>query len=508
MNRAAGALRADVRPFRAPTGDLGPELDQLCFDQFAVDPAKRLLTRDGAPVEIGGRTFDLLLALVEQRGRVVPKRELLQRVWPDAVVEDSALRFHMTRLRRILDDGREGVRLITTQVSVGYAFVGAVARRRPAPSPARLTAQPSVRVPSRLDRVIGRDDDLEALIERAAAVRLLTIVGPAGVGKTSLAIEIAHALQPRFADGVDFVDLASVEESERLPAAIAEAVCLGTDAHRSTEALLRRLRGREQLLVLDNCEHLVHAVAGFVEQVASAAPGVHVVATSRQALRTRNEQVHRLAPYDITADLSTVGRDDLLDRPAVALFLHHLTAAGGAVVEELETLRTIARICARLDGVALAIELAAVRAATHGVEATARLLGGELCLLWPGRRTASPRQRTLKATLDWSYALLSETERRVFERLSRLPAPFSLETALGTVTDETLEIEDAVAALDGLVEKSLIRPRDGEYHWAEFIQVYARERLSKRPPVEGRSVQSPMFRMVLCPERSVAVQRG
>jgi len=497
VNGAAGALRADVRPFRAPPGDQGRELDQLCFDHFAVDPAKRLLTRDGAPVEIGGRTFDLLLALVEQRGRVVPKRELLQRVWPDAIVEDSALRFHMARLRRILDDGREGVRLIATQVSVGYAFVGAVARRRPAAMPAALTAQPDASLPSRLDQVIGRDDDLEALIERAAAVRLLSIVGPAGVGKTSLAIEIAHALQPDFDDGVGFVDLALVETAEDLPAVIARTLGLGTDAHQSTEALLRRLRGRQQLLVLDNCEHLVHAVAGFVEQVASAAPGVHILATGRQALRARNEQVHRLAPYDVPADLATIGRDDLLDRPAVALFLHHLTAAGGVRVEELEPLRTIARICIRLDGVALAIELAAVRAATHGVEATARLLGGELSLRWPGRRTASPRQRTLKATLDWSYALLSETERRVFERLSRLPTPFSLETALGTVADEALDIDSAVAALDGLAEKSLIRPRDGEYHWAEFTRVYARERLSMRITIQERSAQGPALRVAL-----------
>ena len=496
MTRPAIALLNDASPADDPIA--GALWGQLCFDGFTLTPDERLLIKNGLAVEIGGRSFDLLLALIEQRGRMVPKRALLQRVWPDAIVEESALRFHMTRLRRILNDGRDGVRLIATQVGVGYAFVGVVRWMRPGTSPAQhAAARPPVTLPDRLDRMIGRQRDVDALIERIATGRLLTIVGPAGVGKTSLAVEIAHDLQSRFGDGARFVDLAGVDAPDRLPMAIAQALRAETDADRPTEALIDHLRVRRQLLVLDNCEHLVHAVADLVEQIASTAPHVKVLITSRQALRARNEQVHRLAPHNVPVDVATGDRGALLACSAVELFLHHFMTAGGVVGEDLDRLRTVARICVRLDGVALAIELAAVRAATHGIDATAETLGGELSLLWPGRRTASPRQRTLKAMLDWSYVLLSENERRVFELLSTLPTPFSLETALGTVAGETLDMDSVVTALDELAEKSLIRPHDGEYHWIEFSRVYARGRLSMRASIQEQRAQSPAFRVAL-----------
>ena len=478
MNRAANALQSRFSVVPAwpidPSPGAGQERRRLCFDRFALVPGERLLTKDGVPVEIGGRSFDLLLALVEQPGRVVPKRELIRRVWPDVVVEDSALRFHMTRLRRLLDDGRDDARLITTQVGVGYAFVGVV--RRAGTSALSAPRPPSVprdaRLPSRVDRLIGRERDLSALVARVAVARLLTIVGPAGIGKTSLSIEIAHEMTADFTHGASFVDLATVDGPDQLTLAIAEASGVEVDAEDPTAVVLDHLRGRRQLLVLDNCEHLIQAVADLAEQIAAAAPDVRIVTTSRQALRARNEHVHRLSPHEIappSCQAPEIGS-------AVELFLHHATTAGGAVGEDAETLRTVARMCRQLDGVALAIELTAVRAATYGIDATSRMLGSGLSLYWPGRRTAPPRQRTLKAALDWSYDLLSDTERRVFERLSTLASPFSLQAALHATASDALDMAAAAAALDGLAEKSLLSPRDGDYHWSEVTRIYAQER--------------------------------
>jgi predicted ATPase/DNA-binding winged helix-turn-helix (wHTH) protein len=503
MHRAATALQSGAWPLRDPPANLDQQHEGLAFDRFVLTPGERLLTRDDVPVEIGGRSFDLLLALVEQPGRVAPKRELLQRVWPGVIVEDSVLRFHMTRLRRVLNDGRDGARLIATQVGVGYAFVGVLRRlSAPAATPSRVYAppRPVSGLPSRLDRMIGRERDLKALVERAAVARLLTIVGPAGVGKTSLAVEAAHALEAAFPDGVDFIDLATVEAADHLAPAVAQVLGLPVGADGGgAAAALDALRGQRRLLVLDTCEHLVQAVGDLAERIAATAPEVRILATSRQPLRARNEHVHRLDQHAVPVDVEMGDREALLDSSAVQLFLHHAATAGGAVGQDVEALRMVARLCQGLDGLALAIELAAVRAATHGVEATARMLGDRLSLLWPGRRTASPRQHTLEASLDWSYELLSHTERRVFEALSRLVGPFSLEAALATVAGDIPDLASAAAALDELADKSLILPRDGQYRWSQISRLYARERATARPALGQRAATPrtiPDFRCV------------
>lgn len=452
----------------SPASPGGETADRLTFDRFVLTPGERLLTRDGAPVELGGRSFDLLLALTEEPGRVIPKRELLRRIWPDVKVEEVALRFHVTRLRKALGDGDDGRRLIATQVGVGYGFVGVVKpvgaapAWRPAPCSEPL-------LPGRLDRLIGRAADLRRLVERVPAVRLLTIVGPPGVGKTSLAVEAAHALAPDFADGAAFVDLAAVPAPDMLVPAIAAALGLSAAANSPMTLILDHLRDRRLLLVLDTGEHLVQAIAPLCEKIVATGLETRIIVTSRQALRARSEQVQRLAPHEGPA--------------ATDLFRHHLEKAGGAIDLGPGDTATIAMICQRLDGLALPIELAALRAATHGIDETALRLGEAPCLAWPGRRTAPPHQRTLKASLDWSFDLLSDAERAVFEQVSRLDTPFFLEAALEAVVHRDLDRASAAAALDALIEKSLIFLEAGRFRLPEAIRLYARER---RAQMEAR----------------------
>ena len=478
--------------------DLDQQLgERLCFGPFCLSPGARLLTRHGEPVEIGGRSFDLLVVLTEQPGRVLSKRELLKRVWSDVVVEDGSLRFHMAGLRKLLGDGVDGARYIATQVGVGYAFVapierhGGTAPRRPEES-ARATV--TANLPARLPHLIGRERDVELLVERVADTPLFSIVGAAGVGKTSLAVETGYRLAPTFGDQVAFVDFSMLENMAVVPSMIAGAMGIAVQSDDPLAVILGHIRDRPFLLILDNCEHVIEAVAGIVERIVEEAPGARILATSREPLRVRAEHVLRLDALGYPEDLSGLTREQLLAYPAVQLFRERATAADSALVLDEEGARLLAEMCQRLGGMALPIELAAVRVATHGIEATARQLGERFSLGWSGRRTAQPRQQTLQATLDWSYDLLSDAERVVLERLSIFVGPFSIDAALGVVADAGIGSDEVAVALDELTSKSLIAPdrsrRTGTYRLLEMTRAYAREKLSAR----GEAAQAAIAR--------------
>ncbi|ASG24873.1 ATP-binding protein [Nitrospirillum viridazoti] len=476
----------------------------VTFGPFRLTVGERLLTRDGAPVEIGGRTFDLLVALVEQPGRVLAKRDLLKRVWPDVVVEDGSLRFHMAGLRKLLGDGENGARYIATQVGVGYAFVATLQRAAPvaeaspvaAPLPrdgGSYSMEAAGRLPARLPRVFGRDTDVHLLTGRIPETPLFTIVGAAGVGKTTLAVEVGHMLMPHFAGKVRFVDLATLEDPALLASAIAGALGALVQSEDPMAVILGHIRQEHLLLILDNCEHLVDAVSRVVERLMDAAPHVHIVATSREPLRVRAEHVHWLGSlaYPDTA-VEGLSLDALLAFPAVALFVERASAGNSALRFDVDAVRVVSDMCGRLDGMALPIELTAVRVAAHGLEATAQLLGERFSLAWAGRRTALPRQQTLQATLDWSYNLLPEAERLTLERLSVFLGPFSIDAALQVVTDEEVPTDAAVLALDELTTKSLISPdrlgNASTYRLLEMTRAYAREKLLGRGPQAFQAV--------------------
>ncbi|WP_394836383.1 winged helix-turn-helix domain-containing protein [Pendulispora rubella] len=476
-----------------------PSSEVLAFGPFRLSRRERLLTRDGVAVDIGGRALDLLTALVEQRGRVLSKRELLERVWPDVVVEDGSLRFHMAALRKVLGDGEDGARYISTQVGVGYAFVASVEvivvdEPAPAPQPAESSAQS---LPARV-RLIGRERDLTLLTEQIASSTLFTIVGAGGVGKTTMAVELAYRLAGRF-EQVNFVDLASVQDPTLLASTLATALGIPVQAEDAIRVILGHIGWRKLLLVLDNCEHLISAAASLVEKIGDAAPGVCVLATSRESLRVRGERVHWLGALEYPVEPAEMSLEQLLAYPAIELFAERARAADSTLQIDLAAARVMADMCRRVDGMALPIELTAVRVGTHGFEATARMLREHYALSWAGRRTAMPRQQTLQATLDWSYELLSDIERLTLDRLSVFVGSFTPDAALAVAggspkaTDfqrsgSPLVASWALAALDELTAKSLVvaerGARRGGYRLLEMTRAYAREKLHARGPAE------------------------
>jgi len=464
--------------------------DRITFGPFALSPGERLLTMHGAPVEIGGRSLDLLIVLTEQPGRVWSKRELLKRVWSDVVVEDGSLRFHMAGLRKLLGEGKGGARYIATQVGVGYAFVATIERQTMArmlphlSTGAEAPATAPLNLPPRMPLLIGREHDVQLLGERVIDTPLFTIVGPGGVGKTSLGIEMGHVLGEAFGGHVAFVDLSMLEYSALVPGMIASAMGVTVQSDDPLAVILGHMREHPVLLLLDNCEHLIEPVAHLVERLIEAAPHVRILATSREPLRVRGEHIHRLNALACPEESAALSAQDILAYPAVQLFRDRACAADTALTIDEGAARLIAGICRRLDGMALPIELAAVRVATHGIHATARELGERFSLGWAGRRTALPRQQTLQAMLDWSYDLLSEVERVVLERLSVFVGPFSIDAALAVAADDEWGSEAVVCALFDLTAKSLIAPnraQDGSiYRLLEMTRAYAREKLRLR----------------------------
>lgn len=430
----------------------------LSFGPFELLVNERLLTREGIPVELGARALDILVVLTSTPNEIVSKKDLLARVWPDVIVEEGSLRFHMNGLRKALGDGKGGARYITTLPGRGYCFVASVSRPDRPPDVASVAVNnfPHANLPNRLSRVVGRDEDVLRLSAQLNASRFVTIVGAGGVGKTTVALALGHQLIEAFSGALLFVDLGMLAEPKLVTAGIASMLGLPVQSNDATPGLIAYLRNKRILLILDTCEHLVEAVASLAASIFDSAPQVHILATSREALRVEGEHIYRLDALACPPDDAELTAAAVQTFPATQLFVERAVASGARLDLSDAEAAIVANICRKLDGVALAIELAARRVESYGLQQTAALLDQRLTLLWSGSRTAPPRQKTLQATLDWSFGLLTEPEQAALRRLAVFVGHFTLDAALEVVPDAGLDRSTVLGAMDSLVAKSIV----------------------------------------------------
>jgi len=453
----------------------------LSFGPFHLLASERLLTRAGVPVELGARALDILIVLTATPNEVVSKKQLIARVWPDVVVEEGSLRFHMINLRKALGDGRDGARYITTLPGRGYCFVAPVAQTggpRDA-TPGVVAAFRHANLPHRLDRMVGREADVLALSTQLSTSRLVSIVGSGGIGKTTVAIAVGHQVGEAFNGAVLFVDFGMLSDPHLVDPGVASMVGLAVGSNDVRQSLMSYLRDKKILLILDTCEHLIDAVATLASGIIEAAPQVRILATSREALRIDGERVYRLDALGCPPDDPDMTAEAVLSFPATQLFMERAAASGVRLRIGDADAQIVASICRKLDGVALAVELAARRIETYGLPRTAALLDQHLTLEWPGSRTAPPRQKTLQATLDWSFGLLTEPERIVLRRLAIFVGYFTLDAALEVITSDPLGRSTVFGAIDSLVAKCLVTtfPVGAmmRYRLLDTTRVYAHE---------------------------------
>jgi predicted ATPase/DNA-binding winged helix-turn-helix (wHTH) protein len=462
METGAGAM--PDTPLAAPCG-------AITFGPFQLLAGERRLQRDGIPVPIGSRALDLLIILVRAGGAVIEKRDLLAQVWPGVVVEESSVRAHIAGLRKALGDDAHDSRYIANVPGRGYCFIAPAARSDEG-SGARALSMPSdaAAMPPPLDRIIGRDAVMATLASRLDSCRFLSIIGPGGIGKTTVATALAHRIAGRFERAVH-IDLGDVSEAPLVLAAIAAALGIHADTGALLPAILGELHERPTLLLLDSCEHLIDTAAALCERIFTATPLTVLIATSREPLRAEGEYVFRLPALDLPP---AHGDADPLQFPAVQMFIERARATG---LDTAVDLTLVAHLCRQLDGLPLALELAAARASSFGVAGLTTLLDQRFGLHWQGRRTAHPRHQTMAAMLDWSYQLLPAYERKVLCGLAVFKGQFALAEAMAVVLDAGTPEGDLIDAIDALVAKSLIAcagvQPDMQYRLLDTTRAYA-----------------------------------
>jgi predicted ATPase/DNA-binding winged helix-turn-helix (wHTH) protein len=451
--------------------------DELRFGPFWLSRNRRELIGESGPVAVGARAFDLLVALIDRPGRLFSKNELLELVWPGLTVEENNLHVQVASLRRALAPYQDFVQTVPGR---GYRFVPPHEPEgvQPPHSHVPPVAGQNTNLPVPLGRLVGREDELAELQGFFEHGRLVTITGPSGIGKTRLAVAIGQAMRPVFPGGVWLVDLAPLTSANLVEPAAMTALGLRMPEGANLVEVISAVIRQPALLILDNCEHLLGAAALLAEILLRGCEMISVLCTSQEPLRVETETIFRLDPLALPPRVG--GSDDVERFGAVALFVRRVAAADRRFKLNAENSAAVVEICRQLDGIPLALEMAAARVPALGIEGLRVRLGERLRLLTKGVRTAEARHRTLRDTVAWSYELLEEGDRAVFRRLGVFAGGFSVEAAVAVAADEGMDEGAVLDALGRLVDKSLVVAETGavpRYRLLETLRLFALEQL-------------------------------
>jgi predicted ATPase/DNA-binding winged helix-turn-helix (wHTH) protein len=428
----------------------------VAFGPYRLFPHLRRLERTGQPVELGSRAFDILCVLTARAGEIVANRDLMARVWGKVVVGEGSLRFHINALRNALARDGVGVEYIKNVARRGYAFIAPV-RKTVIGGPARTDTFPIElgKLPRRLSKIVGRDAEIQEIVALLGRTRFVTIVGSGGVGKSTVALEVAYRLREQF-DLVRFVDLEPIKDASWVASAVASALGLVVSSANPVSSLSAYLREKRVLLIFDSCERVLEAAAMLTEQIFDGSPGNVILATSREALRADGERAYPLGPLRAPAEETPLRPEEALRYPAIELFVSKARETVAHFQLTASNVAVIGAICHRIDGIPLAIELAAGRAGTLSLPTILALLSSQFALSWPGRRTAAERHRTLGAAIAWTVELLDERERVLLRRLAVFSGPFDLEAAQHVTGGTIVPVDSIAEGLSNLVAKSLV----------------------------------------------------
>jgi predicted ATPase/DNA-binding winged helix-turn-helix (wHTH) protein len=479
----------EKHPKPAPKAMADDELrGNLLFGPFELSIRERALRRDGVALPLGSRALDILIYLVERPGEVIAKQELIDHVWPNVTVEEGSVRVHVAAIRKALGDGQFGNRYIANIKGRGYSFVGTVLSFGGATENGNARSRHQGRPPVRPITMIGRETFVREVSGKLRDDRFVTLLGPGGIGKTTIALAVGRAVAKEFGSEIYFVDLESLTDPNHVAAAVATSLGLALKSKDPGLELVDLIRSRKLLVILDSCEHVIETVASLAEQLYQQTEAIHVLTTSRELLKVEGEHCCRVLPLDFPPGGSEQTPNAVLRYPAVQLFVRRVATRAGSVVLSNKEAPFVAEICRKLDGIPLAIELAAGQVAALGLKNTADLLVSRLELLKLNHRTAVARHRTLKATLDWSYDLLSDAERIVFRRIAPFVAHFTLDGARSVAGEPGVGAEDIFDAVAGLVEKSLIATRidaaQAQYRLPNTTRAYALAKLEEHGEVD------------------------